>query len=78
MVERREAEKVEKLKKEIREYIKTLREPFSVNDIAKRFEISWNTARTILLELALEGKVELLKTTKSYVFIPKEVIKSEN
>ena len=67
VVRRREIEK--KLKEEIREYIRELREPFSVNDIAKKFNISWNTARTILLELVIEGEIVALKTTKSYVFL---------
>jgi len=68
---------MEKLKENIREYIRELREPFSANNIAKKFNISWNTARTILLELALEGEVEVLKTTKSYVFIPRRDYKNE-
>ncbi len=61
--------KREKLKNEIREYIRTLRTPFSVRDIERKFQISWVTARDILLELALEGEIEALKTTKSYVFL---------
>jgi len=61
--------KREKLKNEIREYIRTLGIPFSVRDIEKKFQISWVTARDILLELALEGEIEVIKTTKSYVFL---------
>ena len=60
-----------KFKREkIKEFIQRQKQPFSVNDVAKEFEISWTTARAILLELALEGEVEAVKTTKSYVFIP--------
>ena len=74
MVKRKE---IEKLRKDIKEYIRTLSKPFSVNDIAKKFDISWNTAKSILLELALEGEVNLMKTTKSYIFIPKGGEKGE-
>ena len=65
-------EKFEKTKSEVKEYIKTLDMPFSIQDIAKKFDISWNTAKAILLELALEGEVKATKTTKSYVFTVKE------
>ena len=61
-------EEIEKMKREIKEYIKTLEMPFSVQDIAKRFNIAWNTAKALLLELALEGEIKATKTTKSYVF----------
>lgn len=73
----RGVENFERIKEAIREHIKTLRKPFSVQDIAKEFDISWNTARAILLELALEGEVGVMKTTKSYVFIPKGGEKNE-
>ena len=61
-------EKFEKTKSEVKEYIKTLDMPFSIQDIAKRFNIAWNTAKALLLELALEGEIKATKTTKSYVF----------
>ena len=69
---------VKDLKKEIRKFIKQQKQPFSVNDVAKEFNISWTTARAILLELALDGEVEVMKTTKSYVFIPKKGDRNEN
>ena len=59
---------VERTKNEVREYIKTLDMPFTVQDIAREFNISWHSARAILLELALEGEIKAMKTTKSYVF----------
>ena len=69
---------VKELRKRIREFVRRQKQPFSVNDVAKEFNISWTTARAILLELALEGEVEVMKTTKSYVFIPKGGQKNEN
>jgi response regulator of citrate/malate metabolism len=56
--------------KRIREFIKQQKQPFSVNDVARGFNIRWTAARTILLELAVER--EVMKTTKSCVFIPIE------
>ena len=69
---------VKELRKKIREFLKQQKQPFSVNDVAKEFNISWTTARAILLELALEGEVKVMKTTKSYVFIPKGADRNEN
>jgi len=69
---------VKNLREEIRRFVKQQKQPFSVNNVAKEFNISWTTARAILLELALEGEVEVMKTTKSYVFIPKGGDRSEN
>jgi len=31
------------------------------SEIAKKFEISWNTAEKYLLELIIEGKIEKIK-----------------
>lgn len=73
----RKVEKSEKWKEAVREYVRTLNKPFCVQDVRKKFNISWNAARAILLELALEGEIEVLKTTKSYVFIPKGGDKDE-
>ncbi len=69
---------VKDLREEIIRFIKQQKEPFSVNDVAKEFNISWTTSRAILLELALEGEVKVMKTTKSYVFIPKGADRNEN
>ena len=66
------------LRERVRNFVKKQKQPFSVNDVAREFRISWTTARAILLELALKEEVEIIKTTKSYIFIPKEVSKYEN
>jgi len=71
-------EKGEELRKKVRVFIKQQETPFSINNVAKEFGISWTTARAILLELALEGEVETIKTTKSYVFIPRGGQRNEN
>jgi len=46
---------------------RTLR-PVSVEYVAVHLNIGWGTARAILLELALSGKVVGQKTTKSWIF----------
>lgn len=40
----------------------------SVEFVAKKLGVSWGTARNLLLELALDGKVAAEKTTKAWVF----------
>jgi len=46
----------------------------SVDFVAFHLKMSWPTARGLLLNMALNKKVEVEKTTKSYIFrLPKEV-----
>jgi len=42
--------------------------PLGVGDVAKKLDVSWSTARAILLRLEAEGKVRSLKTSKSRVY----------
>ncbi len=46
--------------KKIKEVIKKERIVTS-SEIAKKFEVSWNTAEKYLLELAVEGDIEKIK-----------------
>ena len=51
--------------------IKLLREtgmPVDVEFVAQKLAIGWGTARAILLNLVVEGKVCMEKTTKSFIF----------
>ena len=68
MRESRRRKKIGIMKSEVKAYIDTLDMPFSVQDIAKEFGISWHSARAILLEMALEGELKAMKTTKGYIF----------
>lgn len=45
--------------------------PVSVDYVAYNLGISWVTAKALLLELVLEGKIEGIKTTKSWIFSKK-------
>lgn len=58
----------EKLKPKALQFLKDVSMAVGVGDIAKHLGVSWSTARQILMELALEGKVECEKTTNSKIF----------
>jgi DNA-binding IclR family transcriptional regulator len=42
--------------------------PVSIEFVARHLNVGWGTARAMLLELALSGKVASQKTTKSWIF----------
>lgn len=42
--------------------------PVSVEFVAQNLSIGWGTARAILLNLAIQGRVAMEKTTKSLIF----------
>lgn len=50
------------------EIVKETRLPTSIEDVARKLGVAWGTARALLLELAVEGKVSAQKTTKSWIF----------
>jgi Mn-dependent DtxR family transcriptional regulator len=62
---------VDELKEEALKVIKEATIPLSVGDVARRLNVSWTTARAILLTLEAEGKVASLKTSKSKVYFAK-------
>jgi len=48
--------------------------PCSVDYIAEHFALSWGTARAILLNLVIQGKLKQQKTTSGLIFwVDKEV-----
>lgn len=42
--------------------------PVSIDYVAHHLQISWSTARGLLMDMALEKKIEAEKTTKSLIF----------
>ena len=60
------------LKRSALELVKATQIPVSIGYVAEELGIAWGTARAILLELALEDRVEGLKTMKSWVFMVKK------
>jgi len=62
---------VEELKYEALEILRKSNLPLGVGDVAKQLNVSWSTARAILLTLEAEGLVDSIKTAKSKVYFPK-------
>jgi len=47
--------------------------PVSIDFVAHHLNVSWPTARGLLLNMTIKGKVEAEKTTKSLIFrLPKK------
>jgi len=42
--------------------------PVTVDYVAYNIGVSWNTAKTLLLELALIGRVQATKTSHGWIF----------
>jgi len=43
--------------------------PVSIDYIAHETGLSWHTARAVLFKLAAEGRIKVLETTKSWIFL---------
>jgi len=56
------------LEKQIIELIKKTEIPCSIDFVAQHFNLAWGTARAILLNLVINGKIQTQKTTKSLIF----------
>ena len=46
--------------------------PVSVEFVAQSLSMGWGTARAILLNLAVQGRIKVEKTTKSLIFSLKQ------
>jgi hypothetical protein len=46
--------------------------PITADYVSKELRIAWDTARSLLLGLACQGRIHALKTMKSWVFLPCE------
>jgi len=60
--------RVEELKPKALRLVQESPLPISIGDVARHLQCSWSTARQILMELVIEGKVTAEKTTKSFIF----------
>lgn len=54
--------------KQIINYMKKTKKPIFISEIAKELDVSWQTAKTALLELAVEKKIKVKKHKGSWVF----------
>jgi len=57
-----------KLEQEIIDLLEETPIPCSIEFVAQHFNLAWGTARAILLDLAVRGKIKTQKTTKSLIF----------
>jgi len=62
----------EKLRRKALRAIGEAKVPVTIDYVADRLSISWSTARAILLELALSGRIVAEKTLKSWIFRAKK------
>lgn len=46
--------------------------PVTADYVARQLSVAWDTARALLLGLACQGKIEAIKTMKSWVFKPSD------
>ena len=60
--------KISMLKPKAKKFVELSTIPVNVADVAKNLSVSWSTARQILMELVLEGKIQSQKTTKAWIF----------
>lgn len=57
-----------KLENKIIVFLENTPIPASIDYVAQHFNLAWGTARAILLNLVIEGKIQSQKTTKSFIF----------
>ena len=60
------------LEEQIISLLKETEIPCSIDFVAHNMGIAWGTARAILLNLVIEGRVQSQKTTKSLIFWAKK------
>jgi DNA-binding IclR family transcriptional regulator len=63
----------EKTEAEVLDLLKNTPMAASTDYVAHNLNVSWSTARGLLLNMTLKGKIEAEKTTKSLIFrLPKK------
>jgi hypothetical protein len=64
------------VEKQVRQLLQNRSEPASIDLVAYHLKISWGTARSTLMNMALKDEIKFLKTSKSFIFwLPKAVKK---
>jgi len=58
----------EKVEKQVLELMQRTVTPVSIDYVAHHLKIAWATARGLLLNMTIKGKIEAEKTTKSLIF----------
>lgn len=63
----------EKIETQVIDLMEKTAMPVSIDYVAHHLSMSWPTARGVLLNMKIKGKIELEKTTKSLIFrLPQE------
>jgi hypothetical protein len=76
-VEKTQKINVDNLEKQALTLIAEARIPVTVDFIAHNLKVSWDTARSILLGLAIQERLKATKTMKSWIFEAIEENKAE-
>ena len=61
-----------KIEKQILNLLHETAKPTTTDYVATNLKISWSTARMMLLSMVLHGKIAILETTNSSVFLLKK------
>jgi predicted ArsR family transcriptional regulator len=56
------------MERQATELLKTSKVPCSISFVAKHLSIAWATARALLLNLTIQGKIKSQRTTTSIIF----------
>lgn len=65
------------LKEKALEIVGRAGKPVSIDYVAYHLKTTWHTARSLLMELAAEGRIEMIETTKSFIFTLPERSRAE-
>ncbi len=60
-----------RLRRRVVDLVRVTGQPVSAFYVAERLHLAWGTARALLFELSLNGELNAVKTTKSWIFTPK-------
>ena len=66
---------VQELKPKAIEFLQASDVAVGVGDVARHLDVSWSTARQLLMELLVEGKAECEKTTNAMIFRQKSDVR---
>lgn len=67
------------LKERIFDLVSSLNIPTGVNEIREKASgKNWESAKSILLELAMDGEIKAIKTSHGYLFMKREEYHSES
>jgi hypothetical protein len=60
-----------RLRQRVVDLVRMTGQPVSALYVAEHLNLAWGTARALLFELSLNGELNAVKTTKSWIFTTK-------